>query len=96
MTSDTLHSKPFPDRTVVEARPPEPGASGALLRALLAGAVALLVLLLPGQPAASRGSDDGAAGCRSRARAIGDRVALHGPSRWERTSDLEIRRRDIC
>ena len=95
MTSDTLHSKPFPDRTAVEARSPEPGASGALLRALLVGAVALLVLLLPAQLAAARGSDDGA-GCRSGACAIGDRMALHGPSRWERTSDLEIRRRDSC
>jgi hypothetical protein len=72
------------------------GAPGALLRALLAGAIALLVLLLPAQPAASRGGDGGWSGCRNAACAIGDRAALDDPSRWDRTSALEIRRRDIC
>jgi hypothetical protein len=79
MTRDTLQSKPFPDLAAAEAAP---GAlpPGALLRALLAGAVALLVLLLPAQVAASRGGDDGGTGCRNRACASGDRTALHGPS----------------
>lgn len=101
MTSDTLQTKPFPDLTVAEASSSCPAAAGAsapgtLLRALLAGAVALLVLLLPAQPAASLGGDDGRSGCRNGACAIGDRVALDDPSRWDRTSALEIRRRDIC
>jgi hypothetical protein len=100
MTSDTL-PKPFPDLSVAEASsscPMSPGASapGALLRALLAGAAALLVLLLPAQLGASRGDDDGRSGCRNGVCAIGDRAALDDPSRWDRTSELEIRRRDTC
>jgi hypothetical protein len=74
MTRDPLQSKPFPDLVAAEATS---GASppGALLRALLAGAVALLVLLLPAQLAAARGGDDGGTGCRNRACASGDRTA---------------------
>jgi hypothetical protein len=101
MTSDTLQPKPFPGRRAAEAsssHPSSPDASGpgALLRALLAGAAALLVLLLPAQLAASRGGDDGRSGCRNGACAIGDRTAVDGPSRWDRTSELEIRRHDTC
>ena len=101
MTSDTLQTEPFPDLTAAEAscsHPARPAlrAPGALLRALLAGAVALLVLLLPAQPAASRGGNDGRPGCWNGACAIGNRAALDDPSRWDRTSMLEIRRRDTC
>ena len=100
MTSDSLQTKPFPDLTVAEASSSYPAAAGsapgALLRALLASAVALLVLLLPAQPAASRGGDDGWSSCRNGACAIGNRAAPNDPSRWDRTSMLEIRRRDIC
>jgi hypothetical protein len=91
MTSDTLQTKPFPDLTVAEASSSYPAAAGAsaagaLLRALLATAVALIVLLLPAHPAASRGGDDGRSGCRNGAWAIGERAALDDPSRWDRTS----------
>jgi hypothetical protein len=98
MTSDSLQPEPFPGRTAAEASPSHPSSPGpgALLRALLAGAVALLVLLLPAQLAASRSGDDGRAGCRNGVCAIGDRTALDGPSRWDRASALEIRRRDTC
>jgi hypothetical protein len=98
MTSDTLQPKPFPDRTAAEASSSHPDTSsrGALLRALLAGAAALLVLLLPGQLAASRGGDEGRTGCRNEACAIGERTALDGPSRWDRAGALEIRRHDTC
>jgi hypothetical protein len=101
MTSDTSQPKPFPGLTAAEASsphpsPPDASGPGALLRALLAGAAALLVLLLPAQLAASRGGDDGRSGCRNGACAIGDRTALDGPSRWDRTSEFEIRRHDTC
>jgi hypothetical protein len=57
MASDTLQSKTFPDLAAAEVPSPRPASpdaapSGALLRALLAGAVALLVLLLPAPLAA--------------------------------------------
>jgi hypothetical protein len=101
MTSDTLQTEPFPDLTAAEpscSHSPPSGASGrgGLLRALLAGAVALLVLLLPAQPAASRGGNDGRPGCWNGACAIGKSAALEGPSQRARTSMLEIRRRDTC
>jgi hypothetical protein len=101
MTSGAFESDPFPELGTAESacsHPPSPGAfgPGSLLRVLLAGAVALLVLLLPAQPAASRGGNDGRPGCWNGACAIGNRAALENPSRWDRTSMLEIRRRDIC
>jgi hypothetical protein len=99
MTNDSLQPKPFPDVTAAEASssyPPDPSGPGALLRTLLAGAVALLVLLVPAQLAASRDGDDGRAGCGNGACAVGDRTALDGPSRWHRTSEIEIRRHDTC
>ena len=54
MTSDSLQPKSFPGLKVAEAScsHPETSGRGALLRALLAGAMALLVLLLPAQLAA--------------------------------------------
>jgi hypothetical protein len=59
MTTSTIQSEPFPDLAAAEAssRSASPDASArvVLLRALLAGVVALLVMLLPTQPAASRG-----------------------------------------
>jgi hypothetical protein len=101
MTSDTMEPEAFPDLTRADASPPHPagpGASapGALLRALLAGAVALLVLLLPAQPAASRGDHDGWPDCRNGACAIDDRAALHDPAWRDRIGEIEIRRRDTC
>jgi len=101
MTSDTSQPKPFPGLTAAEASsphpsPPDASGPGALLRALLAGAAALLVLLLPAQLAASRGGDDGRAGCRNGACAIGEGTALDSVSRWDRTGALEIRRHDSC
>jgi hypothetical protein len=101
MTSDTLEPESFPDLTMAEAsssHPATPGASapGALLRALLAGAAALLVLLLPAQLAASRGGDDGRPGCRNEACTIDDRAALHDPSSRDGTDEIEIRRCDTC
>ena len=101
MTSEALHTEPFPELRAAEASCANPASSGAsgpggLLRALLAGAVALLVLLLPAQPAASRGGDDARPGCWNGACAIGNRAVLEVPSRWDRTSVREIRRRDIC
>jgi hypothetical protein len=59
MTTRTMRSEPFPDPAATEASSraasTEPSTRDALLRVLLAGAVALLVMLLPGQLAASRG-----------------------------------------
>ena len=100
MTSGTTHSEPFADPCALEAssRPssPEAPAPGTLLRALLAGAVALLVLLLPAELAASRGGDDGRAGCRDEGCAIGAGAALGEPSWWDRTSAREIRGHVTC
>jgi hypothetical protein len=106
MTSDSLQPKPFPDLKAAEASTSHASSAdalsadaavpGALLRALLAGAIALLVLLLPGQLAAARGGDDGRLGCGSGACAIGDRAALDDPSRRHRIGALEITRRDAC
>lgn len=100
MTKGTMQSEPFAVPCALEAssRPssPEAPAPGALLRTLLAGAIALLVLLLPAQLAASRGGDDGLAGCPNAGWALGDGAALAEPSRWDRTSELEIRRHDSC
>lgn len=106
MTSDSLQPKPFPDLKAAEASTSHASSAdalsadaavpGALLRALLAGAIALLVLLLPGQLAAARGGDDGRLGCRIAACAIGDRAALDDLSRRHRIGALEITRRDAC
>jgi hypothetical protein len=98
MTSETSQPDLFPGRTAAEAPSchRDTSSRGALLRALLAGAAALLVLLLPAQLAASRGGDDGRAGCRNGACAISDRTALDSVSRWDRTGALEIRRHDSC
>lgn len=100
MTSD-LQPPPFPDLTVAEAPSSHPSSidaspPGALLRALLAGAVALLVLLLPAQLAASRSGDDDRVACPNAACAIGGRAALDSSWRWDRTSEIEIRRHDTC
>ena len=54
MRYDRLHSGRGPSAAPSRAFSPDAMRGGALLRALLAGAVALLVLLLPGQLAASR------------------------------------------
>lgn len=98
MTSDALQPEPFPD-LAAEASPSrassDDSAPGPLLRALLAGAVALLVLLLPGQLAASRG-DDGRPACWDGVCALGGRAALPDASQQEHADDVEIRRRDIC
>jgi hypothetical protein len=101
MTSDSLQPKPFPDLKAAEASTSHASSAdalsadaavpGALLRALLAGAIALLVLLLPGQLAAAR-----RLGCGSGACAIGDRAALDDLSRRHRIGALEITRRDAC
>jgi hypothetical protein len=111
MTSDSLQPKPFPDLKAAEASTSHASSAdalsadalsadaavpGALLRALLAGAIALLVLLLPGQLAAARGGDDGRLGCGSGACAIGDQAALDDLSRRHRIGALEITRRDAC
>lgn len=99
MTSDALHPEPFPD-LAAEASPSHPSPSddpapGPLLRALLAGAVALLVLLLPGQLAASRG-DDGRTACQDGVCALGGRVALESSWQGKRADEIEIMRRDTC
>jgi hypothetical protein len=106
-----LQPKPFPDLKAAEASTSHASSAdalsadalsadtavpGALLRALLAGAIALLVLLLPGQLAAARGGDDGRLGCGSGACAIGDQAALDDLSRRHRIGALEITRRDAC
>jgi hypothetical protein len=103
MTSDSLQPKPFPDLKAAEAPTSHADAlsadaavPGALLRALLAGAIALLVLLLPGQLAAARGGDDGRLGCGSGACAVGERAALDDLSRRHRIGALEITRCDVC
>jgi hypothetical protein len=58
MTTRTMRSEAFPDPAATEASSrassTEPSTWGALFRVLLAGAVALLVMLLPSQLAASR------------------------------------------
>lgn len=99
MTSDTLQPEPFPDLAAEvspsRASSSEDSAPGPLLRALLAGAIALLVLLMPGQLAASRG-DDGRPACWDGRCALGGRAALDGPSKGKGAGDVEIRRRDIC
>lgn len=64
----------------------------ALLRALLAGAVALLVLLLPGQLAASHA--DGAT--LRDAQLESERASARAPSPWNPAAGLEIRHRDTC
>jgi hypothetical protein len=84
------------DALSADALSADAAVPGALLRALLAGAIALLVLLLPGQLAAARGGDDGRLGCGSGACAIGDRAALDDLSRRHRIGALEITRRDAC
>ena len=99
MTSDILQPEPFRDLAATGTPPPRPAslgpsAPGALLRALLAGAVALLVLLLPGQLAASR--DDGRMAYLEGMCAIGYGPLLAERSQRDRVSALEIRRRVTC
>jgi hypothetical protein len=101
MTRDSLQPKHFPDLEAAEASAShawsaDAAVPGALLRALLAGAIALLVLLLPGQLAAARGGADGRLGCGIAACAIGDRAALDDLSRRHRIGALEITRCDAC
>jgi hypothetical protein len=70
MTTRTMHSEPFPDPAEASAsRSPANVAStwGSLLRALLAGAVALFVMLLPGQLAS-----------RDQAAVLADAASLDG------------------
>jgi hypothetical protein len=68
MTTRTMQSEAFADPAATEASSrassTEPSTRGALLRVLLAGAVALLVMLLPSQLAASRGDVVVAGGAR--------------------------------
>jgi hypothetical protein len=68
MTTRTMQSEAFPDPAATEASSrassTEPSTRGALLRVLLAGAVALLVMLLPSELAASRGDVVVAGGAR--------------------------------
>jgi hypothetical protein len=96
MTSHTLQPKPFPDLPAAETSSsrlssPDASAAGALLRALLAGAIALLVLLLPAPLGAVPGADDGRYG----AWAVCDPAAVDGP--WcDPAGGIEIRRPDTC
>jgi hypothetical protein len=69
-----------------------PAMEGALLRALLAGAVALLVLLLPGQLAASHADV-----VTLRASQLdGQRAWPGAPSPRDRAAGREIRHGDTC
>jgi hypothetical protein len=100
MAKDDAQPGLFPDLSA--ARPSsfhlslcDAPATAAWLRALLAGAIALLVLLLPAQPAASRG-EHGWAGVRRDLCAIGDRAASVDMRRGAVARGVEIRRRVDC
>jgi hypothetical protein len=86
------------ERSTATARSTDPSSArapamqGALLRALLAGAVALLVLLLPGQLAASHAD---VATLRA-AQLDSERAWPAAPSPRDRAARLEIRHGDTC
>ncbi len=85
-------------RSTAKARSTDPSSArapfmrGALLRALLAGAVALLVLLLPGQLAASRADVTAVRDAQLES----GRASPGAPSPWDRAAGLEIRHGDRC